>query len=130
MVEHDMVVVGGTGAPVDDLLASRALEDELLLLVDVLDRRDGRGGRRGAGMTSDTTGSAPNQEVTADQVANAHPAVRQGMQGAVDEYEAGETPEAIVARDADKLECLVQAVECREQAAASPRTGSTPASPR
>lgn len=29
--------------------------------------------------------------------------------------EAGETPEAIVARDADKLECLVQAVQYREQ---------------
>ncbi|MFH8753307.1 HD family hydrolase [Streptomyces rimosus] len=59
--------------------------------------------------------AAPNGEVTADQVANAHPAVRTGVQGAVDEYEAGETPEAIVARDADKLECLVQAVEYREQ---------------
>ncbi len=53
--------------------------------------------------------------MTADQVANAHPAVRTGVQGAVDEYEAAETPEAIVARDADKLECLVQAVEYREQ---------------
>ncbi|MFJ4866001.1 HD family hydrolase [Streptomyces sp. NPDC088748] len=59
--------------------------------------------------------AAPNQEVTADQVANAHPAVRSGVQSAVDEYEAGETLEAIVARDADKLECLVQAVEYREQ---------------
>ncbi|WP_347878309.1 HD domain-containing protein [Streptomyces sp. KS 21] len=48
-------------------------------------------------------------------LANAHPAVRTRVQGAVDEYEAGETPEAIVARDADKLECLVQAVEYREQ---------------
>jgi putative hydrolases of HD superfamily len=59
--------------------------------------------------------AAPNQEVTADQVANAHPAVREGVQNAVDEYEARETPEAIIARDADKLECLVQAVEYREQ---------------
>ncbi|MFF0754620.1 HD domain-containing protein [Streptomyces sp. NPDC004267] len=53
--------------------------------------------------------------MTADQVANARPAVRTGVQGAVDEYEAGETPEAIVARDADKLECLVRAVEHHEQ---------------
>lgn len=53
--------------------------------------------------------------MTADQVANAHPAVREGVQNAVEEYEAGETPEAIVARDADKLECLIQAVEYREQ---------------
>src|SRR4051794_39635457 len=37
---------------------------------------------------------APNQEVTADQVANAHPSVREGVQSAVDEYEAGQTPEA------------------------------------
>jgi putative hydrolase of HD superfamily len=59
--------------------------------------------------------AAPNGEVTADQVSNAHPAVRTGVQSAVDEYEAGETPEAVVARDADKLECLVQAVEYREQ---------------
>ena len=59
--------------------------------------------------------AAPNGEVTADQVANAHPAVRVGVQGAVDEYEARETVEAVVARDADKLECLVQAVEYREQ---------------
>lgn len=56
-----------------------------------------------------------NSEVTADQVANSRPAVRAGVQDAVDEYEAGETPEAIIARDADKLECLVQAVEYREQ---------------
>ncbi|SEF04232.1 HD domain-containing protein [Streptomyces sp. 3213] len=59
--------------------------------------------------------AVPNEEVTADQVANAHPAAREGVQRAVDEYEAGETPEAIVAHDADKLECLVQAVEYREQ---------------
>ncbi|WP_050508992.1 HD domain-containing protein [Streptomyces rimosus] len=59
--------------------------------------------------------ATPNGEVTAGQVAGAHPAVRTGVQDAVDEYETGETPEAIVARDADKLECLVQAVEYREQ---------------
>ncbi|MFD6565937.1 HD domain-containing protein [Micromonospora profundi] len=34
---------------------------------------------------------------------------------AVTEYEAQETLEAVVARDADKLECLVQAVEYRHQ---------------
>lgn len=72
--------------------------------------------------------AAPNGEVTADQVANAHPAVREGVQGAVDEYETGETPEAIVAHDADKLECLVSSTGNR--ATALPRTGSTPASRR
>ncbi|WP_435060114.1 hypothetical protein [Streptomyces sp. bgisy060] len=53
--------------------------------------------------------------VTADHVANTHPAVRTGVQGAVDEHEAGEAPETILARDVDKLECLVQVVEYREQ---------------
>ncbi|MFF0824583.1 HD domain-containing protein [Micromonospora haikouensis] len=37
------------------------------------------------------------------------------LTAAVTEYEAGETLDAIVARDADKLECLVQAVEYRHQ---------------
>ncbi|GIM85136.1 HD domain-containing protein [Salinispora arenicola] len=59
--------------------------------------------------------TAPNTTVTADQVAACPPAVADLITAAVTEYEAGETPEAIVARDADKLECLVQAVEYRHQ---------------
>ncbi|WFE92677.1 HD domain-containing protein [Micromonospora sp. WMMD987] len=59
--------------------------------------------------------AAPNTTVTADQVAACPPAVADLVNAAVAEYEAGETPEAIVARDADKLECLVQAVEYRHQ---------------
>ncbi|RIV39764.1 HD domain-containing protein [Micromonospora radicis] len=59
--------------------------------------------------------AAPNTTVTADQVAACPPAVADLINAAVAEYEAGETPEAIVARDADKLECLVQAVEYRHQ---------------
>ncbi|MGX4654236.1 HD domain-containing protein [Micromonospora sp. SCSIO 07396] len=59
--------------------------------------------------------AAPNATVTADQVAACPPAVADLINAAVAEYEAGETPEAIVARDADKLECLVQAVEYRHQ---------------
>ncbi|WP_433227929.1 HD domain-containing protein [Micromonospora sp. CA-248260] len=59
--------------------------------------------------------AAPNATVTADQVAACPPAVADLVNAAVAEYEAGETPEAIVARDADKLECLVQAVEYRHQ---------------
>lgn len=58
--------------------------------------------------------AASNETITADQVAAAPPPVRDLVQAAVDEYEARETIEAIVARDADKLECLVQAVEYRE----------------
>ncbi|MER6097785.1 HD domain-containing protein [Streptomyces sp. NPDC001728] len=59
--------------------------------------------------------AASNQAVTADQVSAAHPAVKAGVQRVVEEYEAHDTPEAIVAKDADKLECLVQAVEYRAQ---------------
>ncbi|QDY08619.1 HD domain-containing protein [Micromonospora sp. HM134] len=59
--------------------------------------------------------AAPNTTVTADQVATCPPTVADLINAAVAEYEAGETPEAIVARDADKLECLVQAVEYRHQ---------------
>ncbi|MFJ9794508.1 HD family hydrolase [Streptomyces sp. NPDC101145] len=56
-----------------------------------------------------------NEAVTADQVSAAHPAVKAGVQRIVAQYEAGDTPEAVVAKDADKLECLVQAVEYRAQ---------------
>ncbi|MFF2194756.1 HD family hydrolase [Streptomyces sp. NPDC058157] len=59
--------------------------------------------------------AAANQAVTADQVSAAHPAVRAGVQRVVEEYEANDTPEAVVAKDADKLECLVQAIEYRAQ---------------
>jgi putative hydrolase of HD superfamily len=59
--------------------------------------------------------AADNETVTADQVAACPPAVAETITAAVAEYEAGETQEAIVARDADKLECLVQAVEYRHQ---------------
>jgi putative hydrolases of HD superfamily len=58
---------------------------------------------------------APNAAVTADQIDGCSPAVTDAIAAAVAEYEAGETLEAVVARDADKLECLVQAVEYRHQ---------------
>ncbi|NYF58005.1 HD domain-containing protein [Micromonospora purpureochromogenes] len=59
--------------------------------------------------------AVPNTTVTADQVAACPPAVADLITAAVTEYEAGESREAVVARDADKLECLVQAVEYRHQ---------------
>ncbi|WDZ85755.1 HD domain-containing protein [Micromonospora cathayae] len=59
--------------------------------------------------------AAPNTTITEDQVAGCPPTVADTITVAVAEYEAGETLEAIVARDADKLECLVQAVEYRHQ---------------
>ncbi|MFI9186850.1 HD family hydrolase [Streptomyces goshikiensis] len=59
--------------------------------------------------------TASNQSVTADQVSAAHPSVKSGVQRVVDEYESGSSLEVLVAHDADKLECLVQAVEYRSQ---------------
>lgn len=59
--------------------------------------------------------AADNQSVTADQLADAHPAVRSEARRIVDDYENGDSLEVSCARDADKLECLIQAVEYREQ---------------
>ena len=59
--------------------------------------------------------AAPNAEVTADQTTG----MPEGLAGLIgeaeSEYEARESSEAVCARDADKLECLLQAVEYREQ---------------
>ncbi|MGA4540890.1 HD domain-containing protein [Uniformispora flossi] len=59
--------------------------------------------------------AADNREVTVDQLADAHPAVAAGIAAAVDEYERGETIEAQVAHDADRLECMIQGLEYLEQ---------------
>ncbi|MFG1942673.1 HD family hydrolase [Nonomuraea sp. NPDC048826] len=59
--------------------------------------------------------AASNEEVTADQTRGL-PGEVAGMVGdAVREYEEKASLEAVCARDADKLECLIQAVEYREQ---------------
>ncbi|MEV8634713.1 HD domain-containing protein [Streptosporangium sp. NPDC051023] len=59
--------------------------------------------------------AAPNEEVTADQVRGIPEPVAKMVGGAVGEYEEKTSLEAVCARDADKLECLIQAVEYREQ---------------
>ncbi len=59
--------------------------------------------------------AAPNGVVTEDQMAEAPPAVAELVRRTVAEYEANGSREAIVAHDADKLECLIQALEYREQ---------------
>lgn len=59
--------------------------------------------------------AADNRQVTADQLADAHPAVAAGVAAVVDEYERGETLEAQVAHDADRLECMIQGLEYLEQ---------------
>lgn len=57
----------------------------------------------------------PNPEqITADQTASLPAAAGNSVRAAVNEYEAAETIEARCARDADKLEMLLQAVEYRE----------------
>jgi putative hydrolase of HD superfamily len=59
--------------------------------------------------------TAPNPEVTADQVAGFPTAAGQAVRGLVEEYEARQSPEARLAKDADKLECLIQAREYQAQ---------------
>lgn len=58
---------------------------------------------------------AENGAVTADQTRDLPPPVADMLHAVVAEYEDRTTPEAVCARDADKLECLLQAVEYRDQ---------------
>ncbi|TNY37287.1 HD domain-containing protein [Thermomonospora catenispora] len=57
----------------------------------------------------------PNEKVTADQTRGLPEPVAAMITAAVAEYEGRDSREAICARDADKLECLLQALEYREQ---------------
>jgi putative hydrolase of HD superfamily len=59
--------------------------------------------------------ATPNLEVTGDQVAGLPAAAGRAVRELVGEYEARETTEARLARDADKLECLLQAREYQAQ---------------
>jgi putative hydrolase of HD superfamily len=58
---------------------------------------------------------APNEQVTADQTRGLPAPVADLITRTVAEYEDKTSAEARCARDADKLECLVQAIEYREQ---------------
>jgi putative hydrolase of HD superfamily len=66
-------------------------------------------------LTKNYVSAAANEQVTRDQVAPLPPSVAGMISAAVAEYEAAETPEARCARDADKLECLLQAREYQDQ---------------
>ncbi|HET9253809.1 MAG TPA: HD domain-containing protein, partial [Pseudonocardiaceae bacterium] len=57
--------------------------------------------------------AADTDAITSDQLARLPDTVRKTVQEAVSEYEARTTVEARCARDADKLECLIQAIEYR-----------------
>ncbi|ATY11381.1 HD domain-containing protein [Amycolatopsis sp. AA4] len=54
------------------------------------------------------------REITADQTGGLPGGTRDVVRAAVDEYETRETLEAKCAKDADKLEMLLQAIEYRE----------------
>ena len=58
---------------------------------------------------------APAADVVADQVADLPPRLATPITRMVDEYETQDTLEARVAKDADKLECLLQAREYEAQ---------------
>ncbi|BAJ26414.1 MULTISPECIES: HD domain-containing protein [Kitasatospora] len=57
--------------------------------------------------------AADPRKVVADQTAAAPSAVRGLFADAIAEFEEGTTPEARCAKDADKLDCLLRAVEYR-----------------
>ncbi|MFI6662512.1 HD family hydrolase [Streptomyces sp. NPDC050523] len=60
-------------------------------------------------------GEADAEAVTADQVAGMPEVLASTVRELVGEYEARESPEAVCARDADKLECMLQGIEYRAQ---------------
>lgn len=66
--------------------------------------------------TAYLTKPAPRQ-ITADQTEHLSGRSRDVIRGAVDEYESRQTLEAVCAKDADKLEMLLQAVEYRDTGA-------------
>jgi len=59
--------------------------------------------------------AAPNERITQDQIAEFPGEVGRAVRDLVEEYEGRTSLEALVARDADKLECLIQAREYRVQ---------------
>ncbi|WP_055565924.1 HD domain-containing protein [Streptomyces atriruber] len=59
------------------------------------------------------------EAVTADQTAGMPEVLRTAVRAVVAEYEAKETPEAVCARDADKLECMLQGLEYKNRGYAS-----------
>lgn len=59
--------------------------------------------------------AADPRSVAEDQVAGAPQHLAELVRGLVAEYEAQETREAICARDADRLECMLQGIEYRSQ---------------
>jgi putative hydrolase of HD superfamily len=65
--------------------------------------------------------ATPNEEVTRDQAAGLPAATASAFVEIIAEMEDGKTAEALCARDADKLECLMQAREYEFQGHADVR---------
>ncbi|MFD7079198.1 HD family hydrolase [Streptomyces sp. NPDC059918] len=59
------------------------------------------------------------QAVTADQTAGMPDVLASAIRELIAEYEAKDSPEAVCARDADKLECMLQGIEYKAQGYAS-----------
>ncbi|MBV7698056.1 HD domain-containing protein [Streptomyces sp. TRM70350] len=62
-----------------------------------------------------TESEADPRDIVADQVAAFPEGLAQVVTEVIAEYEAKESPEAVCARDADKLECMLQGIEYRAQ---------------
>ncbi|MFJ4790792.1 HD domain-containing protein [Streptomyces sp. NPDC088794] len=60
-------------------------------------------------------GQADPQAVTADQVAGMPGILASAVGDLIAEYEARQSPEAVRAKDADKLECMLQGIEYKAQ---------------
>ncbi|MFB8777211.1 HD domain-containing protein [Streptomyces broussonetiae] len=62
-----------------------------------------------------TDGEPDPRDIVADQVADMPAAIADAVTEIIGAYEARETLEAVCARDADKLECMIQGIEYRDQ---------------
>ncbi|MFF1696834.1 HD family hydrolase [Streptomyces sp. NPDC058257] len=58
---------------------------------------------------------ADPRDIAADQSTGFPAGLADTVRDLIGEYEDKETPEAVCARDADKLECMIQGIEYREQ---------------
>jgi putative hydrolase of HD superfamily len=71
--------------------------------------------RHGPAVSAREYVSGPDPEaITADQTAVLSKPLAENIQRTVAEFETGQSVEALCAKDADKLECLLQAIEYRE----------------
>ena len=104
---HRTSVIGATLAALEG--ADPARTTLLCTLHDVPEARTGDL----SPLTKRYVTAADPRKVAAEQTANAHLAVQTLFGSAITEFEDGTSPEARCARDADKLDCLLRALEYR-----------------